>query len=1035
MAELFTRLQAALADRYRVERELGRGGMATVFLALDLKHDRPVAVKVLRPELAAALGPERFLREIKLAARLTHPHILPLYDSGEADGFLFYVMPYVEGESLRDRLTRERQLPVDDAVRIAREVADALGFAHSQDVIHRDIKPENILFEAGHAVVSDFGIARAINAAGGDRLTETGLAVGTPSYMSPEQAAGGRELDGRSDLYSLACVMYEMLAGAPPFTGPTVESVVRQHLTAEAPPITTARPGTPPGVARALERALAKTPADRHPTAAAFAEALAPPTREGMLAPAGATARVPGLGRVLALYLGASGAVLALVFGAMLALGLPDWFFPGAVVLLLLGLPIMIATGLVQAGHAPARQLLAPVRHWLTWRRALVGGVLAFAGLGIAVTSYVVMRALGIGPIGSLVAAGVIDPRERIIMADVASHGGDSLLGGVVTEALRIDLAQSPLVNLAQPEYVRQALVRMERATNTPLDLALAREVAIREGLKAVIAGDIGTAGTSFVLSARLVSTETGDVLVAFRETAADSTLILRAIDRLSKRLRERIGESLKTIRANQPLDRVTTPSLAALKKYSQAIRASDIEGDFAKVTTLLEEAIALDTGFAMAHRKLGVELSNELQQRTRAVAAFTRAFEHRDRLTDRERYLTIGAYYLEANYQPDKAITAYQSLLDVYPNDSWALNNLGVVYEWLHDNVRAEQYYLRSAAVDSFNTVALTNLVDAQFALGKRDSARATLEHAAAKFPGNPGVQIQAARLASARGDYDSAEATIRALRNARRGSGFLQATTSGQLAALAALRGRLGEAGQHLHDAMTAESNSSATDYLTRALQLATLEVVLRGAPTRGLRIVEDALNRHPLAAIDPLERPYVQLADVLALAGRPDRAVAMLAELEQAVVPDLRRFYEPFRQGALGQVALARGNYREAIPALRQAAEGVCNLCPLPLLGRAYELAGEADSAITVYERYVTTANTYRVIGPGPIIGTDAYYLAETYQRLGELYEERGRRDKAIDYYSHFAALWKHADPELQPRVADARRRITRLSGEPR
>src|SRR5438132_477221 len=315
--------------------------MATVFLALDLKHDRPVAVKVLRPELAAALGPERFLREIKLASRLTHPHILPLHDSGEADGFLFYVMPYVEGESLRDRLTRERQLPVDDAVRIAREVADALGFAHSHDVIHRDIKPENILFEAGHAVVSDFGIARAINAAGGDRLTETGLAVGTPSYMSPEQAAGSRELDGRSDLYSPACVMYEMLAGEPPFTGPTVESVVRQHLTVGAPPVTTVRPGTPPGVARALERALAKTPADRHPTAAAFAEALAPPTRETMSAPAGATAPMPGLGRVLALYLSASGPVLALVFGAMLALGLPDWFFPGAVVLLLLGLPII----------------------------------------------------------------------------------------------------------------------------------------------------------------------------------------------------------------------------------------------------------------------------------------------------------------------------------------------------------------------------------------------------------------------------------------------------------------------------------------------------------------------------------------------------------------------------------------------------------------------------------------------------------------------------------------------------------------------
>src|SRR2546429_461216 len=272
------RLCAALADHYAIERELGHGGMAIVYLARDVKHDRPVALKVLRPELAASLGTERFLREINLAARLTHPHILPLHHSGEAAGFLYYVMPYVEGESLRDRLTRERQLPLEDAVQIGREVADALSYAHAQGVVHRDIKPENILLESGHAVVSDFGIARAINAAAGDKLTETGLAVGTPLYMSPEQGVGSTELDGRSDIYSLGCMLYEMLAGQPPFVGPTAESIVRQHLIADPPAVTGVRPGTPPEVAQALERALAKTPADRYPTAAAFAAALAQPT-------------------------------------------------------------------------------------------------------------------------------------------------------------------------------------------------------------------------------------------------------------------------------------------------------------------------------------------------------------------------------------------------------------------------------------------------------------------------------------------------------------------------------------------------------------------------------------------------------------------------------------------------------------------------------------------------------------------------------------------------------------------------------------
>jgi eukaryotic-like serine/threonine-protein kinase len=271
-------LADALRDRYTLERELGRGGMATVYLAHDLRHERKVALKVLRPELIHALGPERFLREIATTANLHHPHILPLYDSGrtpEASGaLLYYVMPFVEGESLRDRLNREKQLPLDEALRIAREVADALSYAHGHGVIHRDIKPENILLESSHALVADFGIARAVSAAGADRLTDTGLALGTPAYMSPEQAAGDRDVDGRSDLYALGCVLYEMLAGQPPFSGPTVQSIAHQHLTATPPPITQLRPAVPGMVAAALERALAKNPADRFNPVGQFAEAL-----------------------------------------------------------------------------------------------------------------------------------------------------------------------------------------------------------------------------------------------------------------------------------------------------------------------------------------------------------------------------------------------------------------------------------------------------------------------------------------------------------------------------------------------------------------------------------------------------------------------------------------------------------------------------------------------------------------------------------------------------------------------------------------
>ncbi|HUF36099.1 MAG TPA: protein kinase [Gemmatimonadales bacterium] len=268
------RLAAALADRYRLERELGAGGMATVYLAQDLKHDRRVAIKVLRSELAAVIGAERFLSEIRTTANLQHPHILPLFDSGAADGFLFYVMPLVEGESLRDRLTREKQLPIGDAVRIAAEVASALDYAHRHGVIHRDIKPENILLHDGQALVADFGIALAASKAGGSRMTETGMSLGTPHYMSPEQAMGEREITARSDVYALGAITYEMLLGEPPFTGPTAQAIVAKVMTEKPAGIRARRETVPPEVEEAALTALAKLPADRWASAAEFSAAL-----------------------------------------------------------------------------------------------------------------------------------------------------------------------------------------------------------------------------------------------------------------------------------------------------------------------------------------------------------------------------------------------------------------------------------------------------------------------------------------------------------------------------------------------------------------------------------------------------------------------------------------------------------------------------------------------------------------------------------------------------------------------------------------
>jgi len=313
MTDVLARLTAALADRYRIERELGQGGMATVYLAEDLKHDRKVALKVLKPELAAVLGAERFVVEIKTTAALQHPHILPLFDSGSADGFLFYVMPYIEGETLRSKLDRETQLGIEEAVRITTEVADALDYAHRHGVIHRDIKPENILLHDGRPMVADFGIALALSAAAGGRMTETGLSLGTPHYMSPEQATAERDLTPRSDVYSLGSVLYEMLTGNPPHTGATAQQIIMKIVTEEAAPVTAVRKSVPPNVAAAVAQAVERLPADRFASAKAFADALRDPAFVGAGSAAVAAAGTAGAGGVSKRLFGAVATLAAVL--------------------------------------------------------------------------------------------------------------------------------------------------------------------------------------------------------------------------------------------------------------------------------------------------------------------------------------------------------------------------------------------------------------------------------------------------------------------------------------------------------------------------------------------------------------------------------------------------------------------------------------------------------------------------------------------------------------------------------------------------
>src|SRR5213082_1412299 len=620
--------------------------MSRVFLAEEVRLGRSVVVKVLPPEMAAGVSAERFEREIQLAAKLQHPHIVPVLTAGAQGDLLYYVMPHIAGESLRARIAHERALPIGETVRILRDVCDALAYAHGHGVVHRDIKPDNVLLSGKHALITDFGVAKAVSSStgsGSGTLTSIGMALGTPAYMAPEQAAGDPNADHRADLYAVGVLGYELLAGRTPFGGLSPQGMLAAQVTATPDPVSQHRDSVPPALAALIMRCLAKHPADRPQSADEILgqlEAIATPTGGTLSEPSAvssgtqAALRRSHPVRVTTLFALAAVGVLALTQLLVRLLGLPDWAFAGAVGLAAAALPFMLWTGAIER-----RRARAGVPHWLTWRRALVSAGSGFGLLGLVTATHAAMRQLGIGPVGTLVASGVLAERDRLVLADFENRTRDSTLGPSVGEAFRIGLAQSRVVRLLDEAAVGQALLRMGKRPGMALDVALARELAEREGAKAVVHGQIAAVGRGYVVSAELVSAADGTALVSLRETAQDDGAIIAAVDRLSGKLRERIGESLKTIRASDPLEQVTTGSLEALRKYSQGVRASDA-GQLGRAASLLEEAIALDTTFAMAHRKLAVVLSNSGAAPSRVAEAATKAFRHRDRLTPLERYL-----------------------------------------------------------------------------------------------------------------------------------------------------------------------------------------------------------------------------------------------------------------------------------------------------------------------------------------------------------------------------------------------------------
>jgi eukaryotic-like serine/threonine-protein kinase len=1057
MDDLRARLEQALAGTFTFERELGGGGMSRTYLVREKALDRRVVVKVLAPELLAGISVERFRREVLLAAQLQHPHVVPVLTAGDTDGLPWFTMPYVDGDSLRQRLAQD-PMGISEIVGILRDVARALAYAHSHGVVHRDIKPDNVLVSAGAATVTDFGIAKAINAArGGDgtgfrtELTIAGTSIGTPTYMAPEQAAGDPSTDHRADLYSFGAMAYELLAGQPPFHGRRPTALLAAHM-AEAPEdVRVHRADCPAPLADLVMRCLEKKPDDRPQAATDIARVLETITSSG------ATAAAPAIlagGRtrfVQAVSLWAVGTLLVAVtaWAATDVIGLPDWVFPGALGVMLAGLPVIVATWYAQkvvhraytaaptktpggthtAAPATPQGTMATMAikasPHLSWRRTWMGGGIAVGSFAALVIAFMVMRAMGVGPFGSLRGQGKFGVNETIVVADFLSPAGDSTLGGTAAEALRTDLGQSRALRVLTRANMREVLRLMQRPSESRVEFDLAREIATREGAKAVLDGSIEKLGQSYVVSARLVASLDGGELATFRETARGEDELLEALGRITRSVRDKAGESLRAIRRSSELERVTTPSLPALRKYVEGSLTADERGESDRGVALLQEAVEIDTAFAMAWRKMAVLLGNEGRERTRALAAITRAYEHRDRLSEVER-LSTEAYYFTRGPRPDqaKALAAYEQVIALDSLSTSALNNAAVILTDQRKFAEAAVLYEKVTKLPRSFGGAFTNLQRVQSFLGDTAGVRVTRDAYRARYPESADVWEGEAYTFWAQRDFDRLDSLARAV-SARARTRRQASTSNGGLASLEQMRGRPASALAWSTRAAQAElrADPSPLNRFFVAIDTAHLLATTLEQPAEARAAIARGMQRVPIASIPPAERPWRELSRLAAEIGDP--ALAQQA-LDGFVRDQAQSFPDPEGRTAFhrSMLAFAAGRYDDAITEIRaaDASRMVALRLPMILQARAHDLAERPDSAILWFERFLAT--------PEPDLEFSALYQAGAYKRLGELYEATGETAKAIANYERFVDLWRDAEPALQPKVREVRSRLERL-----
>jgi len=987
--------------------------MSLVFLAHEEGLDRQVVIKVLPADLMAGVNIDRFRREIQLAAQLQQANIVPVLAAGEAGGIPYYVMPFVDGKSLRDRLDLGR-MPIAEIVSILRDVARALATAHAAGVVHRDIKPENILISGGTAVVTDFGIARAISAArapsdsaqrdSAERLTRVGTSVGTPAYMAPEQAAGDPDTDFRADIYALGVVAYEMLTSTPLFSGKSAQELVVAHLTVIPPPVLGRRPDVPPALADLVMQCLEKSPDARPANAQALLTRLDGITGE-QITPAVRR-------RTLAMYGLIFAATVLVARLAMSLIGLPSWVFPATVVVLALGLPAVLL---------------------LPRQRALRTGAIAIATLALVVTGYMTLRALGIRPMGSLVGKGVMKPRDAVLLATFRSTGIDSTIAPAVSEALRSGLTQSSSIIIASDDIIATTLRRMRRDSIKTLDLATARDVALRIHVPVVIDGSVTPVGTGYLVTVRMVTASQGEEVASFHESVANAGGLINAVDNISRQLRAKVGESLKRVQETPELYYQTTSSIEALKEFSRAIELGR-SGKFEPAATLLESAVKRDSLFGMAWNNLAGTYRN-IGRGAAADSAQRRAFALRDRLSEWERLYVTGIYYgFPRQRDPVKAAAAFQELVDRGDSGS-PMRNLATLYLNQRQYARAEPLLLAAQRQDS-QPMGRMNLVPTLFNQGKTREAQAQLDTMRKALPKYRMLLRWQAELAYQRGDIAGMAALAD---SAWKSDGpFASLWGIGRLAELAMMRGQLKEYERYYGQANATQvalgnHPSAANDSLIFTFR----DLMMSADPARALGRLDMAIRGTTLDTTDDPDA-YFLIVRAYAMGNRPERARAILAEYDRQPWDSVqRRLDTPGRHLANAEILLAEKKWRDAIAEFRKsdtAATGVpagtCRTCLYAELGRAFDLAGMADSAIVNLELYLNTPYFLRMSGGGITGISDAWLLAPTLRRLGELHEQRGNVVQAAKYYRRFLDLWKDADPQFQSVVAQVRDRLKKL-----